>query len=612
VNQKIFIQKSDAILNDMSMEELRSCVHSIARKTPEKKRESFLQLLNDCRNENDQSENGNEVNDYQENSPKENNCEENNKKLRYKRLMPDKKVQDQLADIKNAFAKIEEGELCFSAEGNEDYSNGYWSSEWIWKYEDDKGIGRIIVDAVLFAHDCMNDCRYEEASTVFELVMDTQVCVEDQWGGDSFELNLEEMVEEELVRVNLKVLALDALYTDYQLQPAYNRANSLYLYFGYPYFRDIHIEDIFSIGREELRDTDVFLQSWIDYLKQQTGEIAARLLKEAILYYKGTEGLLEMAREGYKKHPSIYLAALLEYEKTHNYDKMKKTGKEALEKLSPDLKLRGEIALKTAHASSCMNDSVFMKKCWYEAFRSNSTVTNYLRLFADREVTKAYKDLAEKRIEELKISGNSYDQNISEAEKNNVSKMELKYLFFFSGHIDKVRQWCMEQKNPLGWSGNFVGDGVNLMLLYLYADNKLRKACKMISERISCSLGFHKSKDLIFMKENFVLETEVAMQKGEEIFWNIFCLWKENYVMTADDIRLYVAWLEAVIDKRIEGIVGGKYRNKYNDVALLAAALGEVKESLGMKMAKSTVINNYFNKYSRHSSFRGALREYMD
>ena len=48
----------------------------------------------------------------------------------------------------------------------------------------------------------------------------------------------------------------------------------------------------------------------------------------------------------------------------------------------------------------------------------------------------------------------------------------------------------------------------------------------------------------------------------------------------------YVKWLESVIDKRIDGIVGGKYRDKYNDVALLAGALGEVKESLGVKMAK--------------------------
>ena len=102
------------------------------------------------------------------------------------------------------------------------------------------------------------------------------------------------------------------------------------------------------------------------------------------------------------------------------------------------------------------------------------------------------------------------------------------------------------------------------------------------------------------------------MQKGGEIFWNIFCLWKVNYAITAEEIKPYVEWLESVIDKRIDGIVGGKYRNKYSDVALLAAALGEVQEALGMKMAKRIIINRYLERYSRHAAFRGSLKQYMD
>ncbi len=54
-------------------------------------------------------------------------------------------------------------------------------------------------------------------------------------------------------------------------------------------------------------------------------------------------GLVEMARQGYKEHPFVYLAALLEYEKNHDYKKMKEIGKEALDKLEGDLKIRGEI-----------------------------------------------------------------------------------------------------------------------------------------------------------------------------------------------------------------------------------------------------------------------------
>jgi len=592
MNQKVFIQKSDEMLNSMSEEELRNCLHNIARKTPENKRESFIQLLEDS---------------FGQDSQKGSKA-----KLQYKRLMTDERVKEKLCDIKRIFAEIENADLCISAQGYEDYSNGYWASDWIWEYDDNNGIGRIIEDAVIFAHDCMNDCRYEEAVTVFKLVMETQITAEDEYGGDTIELSLEEIVDEKLVGINLKVLALDVLYSNYQSQMPDQRASVLYSYFAYPYFKDISIEDIFSVGREELTDTDEFFQSWIDFLMQQSGEVAARLLKEGLLYYKGKDDLLEMARKGYKEHPSVYLATLLEYEKTHDYEKMKEIGKEALDKLDRDLRIRGEIAMKTAQASCSVNDSEFMRKCWYEAFYSNSTVPNYLRLFADTEVIRGYKSIAEKRIEKLHIADNHYNEHNSEIAKNNIDEIEYKHLYFLSGHFDKIKNWCMEQKGPLGWSGNFIGHGVDLMLLYLYADNNLRIAGKKIAARVSSSIGFNESKNLVFIKENSVFETDVSVQKSEEIFWNIFCLWKVNYKISADDIMSYVEWVESVIDKRIDGIVGGKYRNKYNDVALLAAVLGEVKESLGAKMAKRIVVSRYLERYPRHSAFRGALKEYMD
>lgn len=33
---------------------------------------------------------------------------------------------------------------------------------------------------------------------------------------------------------------------------------------------------------------------------------------------------MEMARQGYKEHPSVHLAVLLEYEKAHDYEKIKR------------------------------------------------------------------------------------------------------------------------------------------------------------------------------------------------------------------------------------------------------------------------------------------------
>jgi hypothetical protein len=39
MNQKVFIEKSDEIINNMGLDELKKCLHNVARKTPENKRE---------------------------------------------------------------------------------------------------------------------------------------------------------------------------------------------------------------------------------------------------------------------------------------------------------------------------------------------------------------------------------------------------------------------------------------------------------------------------------------------------------------------------------------------------------------------------------------------
>jgi len=590
MNQKLFIEKSDEMLNSMTIDELKSCLHNVARKTPENKRASFIQLLNDCCCKNEK-------------------CS-SNVKIEYKRLMSDEKVKNKLTEIFNVFEDIKNGELCFSARGYEDYTEGYWDSDWIWEYDDEEGIGRIIEDAALFAHDCVNDFRYEEAASVYKLIMGTTFLAEDEDGGDCIELDFKEIVGERLAGINLKTVALEVLYSEYQIQPEEQRASSLYAYFSYPYFDEIRIEDIFSIGREELKDTDMFLKSWVDFLLQQKGDTASRLLKEGMLYYKGADGLIEIARKGYKEHPSVYLAALMECEKTHDYERMKEIGKEALDILDKDLKLRGEIALKTSQASRCAGDFEYMRECWYEAFYSDSTIANYLRIFADKEATIKYKETAEKRIEKLTMTDRHYFSKSSETDKDNIYEIDYKLLYFFSGHFSEVKNWCMKQKSPLGWSGKFIGYGVNAMLLYLYADTDLKKACKNIAEYFSAHVSFT-GKNLIFMTENSVFETETSAQKSGEVFWHVFNMWKSNYILSEDEANSYIKWLESLINKRADAIVSGQHRKSYGKAALLVAALGEVKESMGIQSAKGIIIDKYLKKYPRHTSFRGVLKEYM-
>ena len=72
-----------------------------------------------------------------------------------------------------------------------------------------------------------------------------------------------------------------------------------------------------------------------------------------------------MAREVYTEHPSIYLAALVEYEKAHNYKKMKEIGKEALKKLNKNLKIRRITSYNVCYTKLLRQKSIKKYKIFY-------------------------------------------------------------------------------------------------------------------------------------------------------------------------------------------------------------------------------------------------------
>lgn len=125
--------------------------------------------------------------------------------------------------------------------------------------------------------------------------------------------------------------------------------------FSYSTFTKLHVEEMLHVGREELEDTEQFWKDWIALLKEKNGDTEARLLKEAILYCEGIDGLYKMAKENVSVHPSLYLAVLEQYDRGHLYDEIEKVGENALSNIDVNLTIRSEIALKTAFASSCLN-----------------------------------------------------------------------------------------------------------------------------------------------------------------------------------------------------------------------------------------------------------------
>ena len=79
--------------------------------------------------------------------------------------MSDDLVNEKMIQIQDWKDQIDEGELYLDTEEYEDYSDGYWESDWITEYYDNQEIGDKIQYMIQFAEDCVDDrMRYMNGS----------------------------------------------------------------------------------------------------------------------------------------------------------------------------------------------------------------------------------------------------------------------------------------------------------------------------------------------------------------------------------------------------------------------------------------------------------------
>lgn len=530
---------------------------------------------------------------------------ENKKPQALQVRMSDDLVNEKMIQIQSWKNQIDKGELYLDTEEYEDYSRGYWEADWITEYYDNQGIGDKIMYMIRFAEDCVYDRRYQEANEIYEWLWQMSVSADSEYEDP---VDLEMLEENNLIHTDMKHLALLTLYADYQVLPAKERARDIYLYFSSSAFTKLHLEEMFHVGREELKEREQFWEDWIDLLKTKNGDTEARLLKEAVLYCKGIDGLYEMARENASVHPSLYLSVMEQYEKGHLYVEIENVGEDALSKINVNLRIRSEIALKAAFAASCLNhEEKMMQFCW-ESFVSDSTVKNYLRLFGTEKMAETY-GMCGKEILSNRLKGNTnlyYSQ--SELNQNIIGDYEYYQLVFYTGDFNIVKNISKNPKGSLGWSSSFIEYGIRLFLLHLYERPLPSKAAKSIASRI----GFpdeKQRKDLL--KFETKIQRECQEHKVSE-FWNYFQRWKKYFPMEKAERKKYLTWAENIVYKRADTIVSGQHRSHYGEVAGLLAIVGEIKEDMGIQGAKRCIYEQYRKKFPRHSSFQGEMRDYFN
>ena len=514
-------------------------------------------------------------------------------------------VDEKMRQFESWKQQIDDGDLYLNTEEYEDYSSGYWDPDWVTEYYDNQGIGDKIMFSVRFAKDCVDDRRYEEANIIYNWLWEMEVYTDSECGESA---DLEMLEENNIIRTDMNQLALLTLYTDYQVLEPEKRAEDIYRYFCYGTFAELHMEDMFHVGRESLENTEQFWKDWIALLKTKRGDTEGRLLKEAVLYCDGIEGLVQMAEENADAHPSLYLAAMKEYARAYAYGKIEEIGKKALEKIDETLVVRGEIAIKAAFASSCLqHEEEMMRFCW-ECFRSDSTDKNFLRLFGTEKMAERY-GINGKEVLTKGIKGKQeYYGSDSEQRKNMINDNTYHTLRFYMGDFEAARAASVNPKGSLGWSGSFIRYGIRLILLYLYE----RPLPSNAAGSISAYVGFTENKDYGDLMDFERKIAEESRERKVSIFWNYFQRWKRYFPMEHSKKLMHLAWAEKIVYSRAEAIVSGQHRNQYREVAALLAVVGEIKEDMGEQGASKAIFMEYKKKFPRHSSFQKEMKEYFN
>lgn len=589
MNLKEFTETVDHTAQQMNREQLQLLVHSIARKVPEENRRDFTKLLEDVQVSNTLKGDG---------------------KLKIDIKKVDGiEIHKEMKRLEKLFGKIESGETSLQANGYGDYSSGYGEGDWVWEYDEADEIWRIYEDACRLLIRCVNDGFYHEAVELFDIMMKSEVTVENDW--EDFSMGLKELRDEKLISVNLENLALYVLYAAYQDAAPKERARKLYDYFSISFFKKVSLENMLGLGKDELESLSQFWDAWIGLLIERQGDTERRLLEEAVIYQRGEEELLSVARLACEKHPSLYLRTLQSLEQLHDSRRLLEIGKEALENVNEKYVLRSEIALKTAEAAINLGNEEEAKVFWLEAFKSNTTPVNCLRLMVTTKAQDSCRKTMREIVARSKSCGPREYHSVEELTENFVETYNKNILRFLDGDFEFVMNKCRQIKESLGWSSTFMKCGLALLLLLLLKDDNLKQGCKSMAGNTRYYMNFGAG--------TYFKGTRHAQEYGKnqtvspdelEIFWQCFTSWKSEFPVTDERATQYLTELEKIIDKRVRAIVSGQYRAHYSSVAALAAALGEVKESRGERFAKEEILQRYRDAFPRHSSFRSALKEY--
>ena len=334
-------------------------------------------------------------------------------------------------------------------------------------------------------------------------------------------------------------------------------------------------------------------------------------MQEALSLIGDNAFLLENARKYADAHPNLYLQLLEKNLDTDEASHMLDVGMEALARIPDKYRVRAKIALLTAVYAERTEATEEQERCWLEAFRSDTTVVNYLRLRFETRNWQQYRAEAREILEmQHKNTGKYQGCSIWESEafrKNELTEEAYCTMLFFEQDFEKMKEVGMNQKESLGWSSTFMKEGIAFMLLLLNQGESFPKDLRDMKRRAVSACRIQTGR-YNYEADSYVEETNSEI--NEPLFWKFFLKWKEDVVFTPEEKQKWIRRIDTWIYDRVQAIMENNRRNNYGECASFIAALGEVLEANGEANAKAKLFTKYRAIYPRRRLFVDALCDY--
>ena len=571
MNINEFLNIVDTSTEQMTKKELEDFVHLLARKTDETQREKFIQYLSIA------------------NKPIQN--KENAVAT----------IKSKITYVLKEFKKVKREEICIEGSFNEYYDDWYDDIDEAYIFSNTEEIQSIIITACDVLKAAIEIKLYDEAYQLANEMMNLKVGIIGDYAENVQDyMQLNELYEMDILQFDFCSFGLHTLYLQYMIKTGKERISEIYNALLYFNSVNLKIEQMMQTGYNDLSDFDNFLNDWIEYLGAINNKYSQKFIKEAMNLLDNPDDKISIAEKYSKAHPGLYEELMIEGNGFSD-EQLLKIGSGALRHIPVELVVRSRIALMTAEYAFRLNKPDVAYNCLIEAFRSDTTPTNYLRIVFNCE---NYIHLIPVMMEIYNDSFGklTFSDRTDELCRNIVNDNNYYSLLFLGREFERVFKF---RENTTGNNCSIVSAkcALSLLLIYFYDGADMMPGIRAMCLKAVENIDFKPDK-------YFFLNIEKPENiKPEELLFECIRKWKQYANSEYDYKEECIKYIGKEIHTNTANVLKQQARSFYGDCASYIAAFGEVNDSLGNNSSgKDMLVDQYLKEFPRYSAFRRELQ----